>query len=243
MDILPGIDLLDGKCVCAIHRSFAKEATFSQDPVEIAETWAEQGARLLYVADLDGARMGEPKNLKAVKAIIKSAKVPVYLGGGIRTVDTAKRLLDLGVEKIVVGTTAALDNNLAKEIFGKFADRTIVSIASLNGYVAVRDWQARTDERAEVFAKRMRDLGAKRIVFTDVSRKGMQGGANVISVKRVAKSIDLPLISAGGVSSLEDIKRLKALEEFGLEGVVVVTAIYSGTIKLSDAIALADSSD
>lgn len=242
MDILPGIDLLDGKCVCAVHRAFANDTSFSQDPVEVAQTWADQGARLLYIADLDGARMGEPKNLNAVRKIINSTKIPVYLGGGIRTVDTAKRVLDMGVDKIVVGTTAALENQLATEIFGNFGEKTVLSIASLNGYVAVRDWQARTDERAEVFAKRMCDLGAKRVVFTDVSRKGMHGGLNVIAMRRIAKSINMPVIASGGVSSLEDIRELKALEPLGIEGVVVVTAIYSGTIKLSDAIAIANAS-
>ena len=243
MDILPGIDLLDGKCVCAVHRSFADEAKFSQDPVAVAQTWADQGASVLYIADLDGARMGEPKNLKAVEKIIKKTNLAVYLGGGIRTVDTALRVLDMGVSKIVVGTTAALENQLAKEIFERFGDNTILSIASLNGYVAVRDWQARTDERVEAFAKRMHDLGAQRVVFTDVCRKGMHGGVNLIAVRRFARSIGMPFISAGGVSSLDDIKELKTLEPLGLEGVVVVTAIYSGAMRLSDAIKIASASE
>jgi phosphoribosylformimino-5-aminoimidazole carboxamide ribotide isomerase len=181
--------------------------------------------------------MGEPQNLKAVKEIIDTAKIPVDLGGGIRSVDTAKRVLDLGVDRIVVGTNAALEEQFAKELFSTLAERTILSLASLNGYVAVRDWQARTDERADDFAKRMCDLGARRIVFTDVSRKGMHGGVNVIAVKRMAQKLNVPIIASGGVSSLVDIEELKALEPIGVEGVVVVTAIYSGTIKLSEAIA------
>ncbi|MCE5323866.1 1-(5-phosphoribosyl)-5-((5-phosphoribosylamino)methylideneamino)imidazole-4-carboxamide isomerase [bacterium] len=237
MEVIPGIDLLDDKCVCPVHMSFGQNTPHSHDPGHVAKTWADQGARRLYLADLEGARMGEPQNLKAVKMIIETAKIPVDLGGGIRSVDTAKRVLDLGVGRIVVGTSAALEDQFAKELFSTLGDRTILSLASLNGYVAVRDWQARTDERADDFAKRMCDLGARRIVFTDVSRKGMHGGVNIIAVKRMAEKLNVPIIASGGVSSLIDIQELKALEPIGVEGVVLVTAIYSGTINLADAIA------
>lgn len=240
MDVIPGIDLLDGKCVCPVHRPFAADTPFSHDPGEMARRWAEQGAKRLYLADLDGARMGEPQNLRAAKQIIKAGGIPVDIGGGIRTLDTAKRVLDIGVDRIVVGTTAALDDDLATTIFGAIGDRAILSVASLNGYVAVRDWQARTDERAETFAKRMCDLGARRIVFTDVSRKGMHGGVNTIAVRRMAQALEVPIIASGGVSSLDDLKELKTLELYGIEGVVVVTAIYSGNIKLCEAISMCE---
>lgn len=241
MEVIPGIDLMDDQCVCPVHMSFTDSRAFSRDPAEVARIWADQGARRFYIADLDGARMGYPQNIKAVERIIDVAKVPVDLGGGIRTLDTAKRVLDLGVDRIVVGTTAALEESFAAELFGNLAERTILSVASLNGYVALRDWQARTDERAEDFAKRMVSLGAQRIVFTDVSRKGMHGGVNITAVKRMAQALSVPVIASGGVSSIDDIRELKALEPFGVEGVVVVTAIYSGKVKLSDAIALCQS--
>lgn len=227
-----------GECVCPVHRAFADEIGFSHDPAQIAALWAREGAGRLYLADLDGARMGEPRNLAAVQRIIEAAKIPVYLGGGIRSLDTAKRVLDLGVDRVVVGTTAALNEKLAAEIFGSIPEQTILSVGSLNGYVAVRDWQARTDERADAFAKRMIDMGARRIVFTDVSRKGMRGGVNSVAISRMARTLDIPIIASGGVSSIEDIKELKALEPIGVEGVVVVTAIYSGAVKLRDAIAV-----
>lgn len=243
MEVIPGIDLLDDKSVCPVHRPFAADVCFPHDPGEVAAAWAREGARRLYVADLDGARMGEPQNLWGVKRIIEGGRVPVDLGGGIRSLDTAKRVLDLGVDRVVVGTSAALEDEFAEQIFGALGERVVLSLASLNGYVAVRDWQARTDERAEVFAKRMCSLGARRIVFTDVSRKGMHGGVNVPAVRRVVRQLDVPLIAAGGVSSLDDIRQLKTLESLGLEGVIVVTAIYSGAVKLSDAIRIAQSSD
>lgn len=236
MEVIPGIDLMRGECVCAVHRSFAESTGFSHDPALVAEIWAKQGARRLYLADLDGARMGQPANLPAVERIIAATNLPVDLGGGIRSLDAAKRVLDLGVDRVVVGTSAALDEELARVLFGAIGDKAILSIASLNGYVAVRDWQARTDERADQFARRMVDIGARRIVFTDVSRKGMRGGVNTHAIERMATTLDVPIIASGGVSDLDDLKELKALESIGIEGAVVVTAIYSGAVCLSDAI-------
>lgn len=238
MEVIPGIDLMRGECVCAVHRSFAEISGFLHDPASVAELWAKQGAKRLYLADLDGARMGQPANLPAVQRIIESTQLPVDLGGGIRSLDAAKRVLDLGVDRVVVGTTAALDDSLAEVLFGAIGDRAILSIASLNGYVAVRDWQARTDERAEAFARRMVSMGAKRVVFTDVSRKGMRGGVNSHAIERIATALDVPVIASGGVSDLDDLRELKALEPLGVEGAVVVTAIYSGSITLRDAISV-----
>ena len=240
MDVIPGIDLLDGECVCPVHRSFGQEIPFSHDPGELAARWVSKGARRLYVADLDGARGGEPINLPAVKRLIDVGGVPVDLGGGIRTIATAEKVLSLGVDRIVIGTTAALDVDFARALFESLGENVIISVASLNGYVAVRDWQARTDERAEDFATRMCALGVRRIVYTDVSRKGMHGGMNIVAVKRMAQTLNVPVIASGGVSSLDDIRRLKALEPLGVEGVVVVTALYSGAIKLSEAIAVGE---
>lgn len=243
MEVIPGIDLVDDKCCCPVHMAFVEDTSHPQDPGFVARTWAEQGARRLYLADLEGARMGAPQNLKAVNEIIRATGIPVDLGGGIRSLDTVKRVLDLGVDRVVVGTSAALEDQFAKAIFGAFGENTILSLASLNGYVAVRDWQARTDERAEDFARRMVDLGARRIVFTDVSRKGMHGGVNVSAVRRMVTALNVPVIASGGVSSLEDIQELRELESLGVEGVVVVTALYAGTIKLANAIAVAACSD
>lgn len=236
MQVVPGIDLMDGKCCCPAHMSFGQDCPRPHDAVAVAVTWAEQGAPRLFLADLDGARMGAPQNFDLVREIISATKIPVDLGGGIRSVKTAERVLEMGVDRLVVGTSAALEDDFARDIFGSIGEKVILSLASLNGYVAVRDWQARTDERAEDFAKRMRDLGARRLVFTDVSRKGMRGGVNVTAVGRMARVVSMPVIASGGVSSLDDVRELKALEPVGVEGVVLVTAIYSGTLKLSDAI-------
>lgn len=245
MHVIPGIDLMDGKAVCPVHTAFVRTGVFSHNPVEVARTWVEQGATRLYLADLDGARMGSPQNLGAVRAI--RAEIPeglqLYFGGGIRTLEHAREALEAGADWIVIGTTAALEEELAREILEAIAEQTIVSVASLNGYVAVRDWHARTDERAEDFARRVIRLGARRIVFTDVSRKGLHGGVNVPAVKRMAEAITVPLIASGGVRNIEDIRALKKLEPLGVEAVVVVTALYSGTLKLPEAIEAAESNN
>jgi phosphoribosylformimino-5-aminoimidazole carboxamide ribotide isomerase len=239
MEVIPGMDLMGGRCVCTMHQPFVEDIPADHGPAEIAAEWARQGATRLFIADLDGARMGSPQNLDQVKRIMEASRVPVDLGGGIRSLETAKRVLDMGVDRIVVGTTAALESDLAEEIFGYIGDRAILSVASLNGYVAVRDWQARTDERSEHFVKRMCEIGARRIAFTDVSRKGMRGGVNTLAIARIARTVNVPIIASGGVSSLDDIRELKQLESMSIEGVVVVTAVYSGAVSLAEAIQIA----
>lgn len=243
MQVIPGIDLIGNKCVCAVHRSFAEDAPASHDPAEVASEWTEQGASRLYIADLDGARMGQPRNLDALKKIVAATPVPLDYGGGVRSVQTAWRLLDLGVDRLVIGTVAALDETAAANLFSTFGERIVLSIASLNNYVVVSDWQARTEERVDDFARRMVEMGARRIVFTDVSRKGLHGSVNIRAIKRVAESVSVPVIASGGVSSLQDLKDLRRLEPLGVEGVVVVTALYSGRIRLADAIEVCNTDD
>ncbi len=243
MQVIPGIDLIGNKCVCAVHRSFAEDAPASHDPAEVASEWTEQGAPRLYIADLDGARMGQPRNLEALKKIIAATPVPVDFGGGIRTLEIAQRVIDLGVDRLVIGTAAALDEPTADALFSTYGDRIVLSIASLNRYVVVSDWQARTDERVDDFARRMVKRGAKRIVFTDVSRKGLHGSVNIRAIRRMAESLSVPIIASGGVSSLQDLKDLKRLEPLGVEGVIMVTALYSGRIRLADAIEVSNADD
>lgn len=237
MEIIPAIDIIDGRCVRLVQGRFDQETVFSDNPVEMAQKWVDQGATRLHVVDLDGARMGSTLNLKVIEKIIKKVKIPVQTGGGIRTLDTAQKVIAVGVDRVIVGTSAALDNDKAEEMFGELGEHAILGVDALNGYVAVRGWQARTEEKAVDFAKRMLALGVKRIIFTDISRDGMLTGVNVHAMERMVKAVDVPVIASGGVGSLQDIKRLMPLTKKGLEGVILGKALYTGAVTLPDVIA------
>ncbi len=237
MQVIPAIDIINGRCVRLVRGDYDQETVYSDNPVEMAIKWQEQGASRLHIVDLDGARMGAPHNIETIKKIAEALSIPVQLGGGIRTLDTAKKVLDAGVQRVIVGTSAALDNNVANEMFGTLGEQAILDVAALNGYVAVRGWQARTEERAVDFAKRMLEYGAKRIIFTDIDRDGMLQGVNTFAVERMLREVNVPVIASGGVGCVEDIKRLAALQESGLEGVILGKALYTGAVELSEALA------
>lgn len=239
MEVIPAIDIIDGRCVRLAQGRFDQKMVFADDPVQVAMEWEQKGAKRLHVVDLDGARTGYPQNLKVLQGIVEAVRIPVQMGGGIRTRETARRVLRTGVQRVVIGTSAALDTSLAEAIFGELGERAVLGVDSLNGYVAVRGWQARTEERATDFARRMSALGVRRVVFTDVSRDGMLSGVNVWAIERMLKAVDVPVIASGGVGNIEDIKRLRPLEGRGLEGVILGKALYTGAVSLSEAIAAA----
>ncbi len=236
MEIIPAVDIIEGRCVRLVQGRFEDKTVFSEDPVQTAKRWADEGATMLYVVDLDGARLGQPQNLEVVKRIVQAIDAPVQLGGGIRSIESAKAAIDIGVERVIVGTSAALDSNLAEMMIESLGERLIVGIDALNGYVAVHGWQAHTEEEATAFARRMESLGAKRIIFTDISRDGMLSGVNVEAVERMLESVDVPVIASGGVGSMEDILNLAALGDKGLEGVILGKALYTGAVKLAEAL-------
>jgi phosphoribosylformimino-5-aminoimidazole carboxamide ribotide isomerase len=239
VEIIPAIDIINGRCVRLVQGKFDQETVFSDNPVKMAEQWAEQGATRLHVVDLDGARMGNPLNLKVLEKIVKAIGIPVQLGGGIRTLEMANTVLAAGVSRVIIGTSAALDSEKAEEMFRVLGEKAILGVDALNGYVAVRGWQARTEERAVDFAKRMLQIGAKRIIFTDISRDGMLTGVNTFAIERILKAVDIPVIASGGVGSMQDIKRLLPLAEKGLEGVILGKALYTGAVSLPDVISAA----
>lgn len=239
MEIIPAIDIIAGRCVRLVQGKFDQETVYSDDPVQIAEQWERQGARRLHVVDLDGARTGHPQNLSVLQEIVQAVRIPVQTGGGIRTPETARRVLRVGVDRVIIGTSAALDELLAQALFAELGEKAVLGVDALNGYVAVRGWQARTEERAVDFARRMLSYGARRIIFTDISRDGMLSGVNVPAIERMLTAVDVPVIASGGVGSIEDIKRLVPLEEKGLEGVILGKALYTGAVELPDAIAAA----
>jgi len=238
MIIIPAIDLRGGRCVRLLRGDYGLETAFG-DPLEYAKRWVREGATRLHVVDLDGAREGKPRseNLAVVGAIVKVADVPVQMGGGIRSVAKAEMVLELGVDRVVVGTSIAASAGEARRFFETLGDHVIAGVDARDGRVAVEGWLRETDESAAAFAVRMVELGAQRLIFTDIARDGTQAGPNVTALREVAESVRVPVIASGGVGSLDDILKLRTLAPSNVEGVIVGKALYSGALSLRDAIA------
>ena len=232
-EIIPAIDMMDGKCVRLVQGKFDQATVFSDDPAEMARRWADAGAKRLHLVDLNGSRLGAPQETEAVKKIIASVDIPVQLGGGIRGLETANRMIEIGVDRVIIGTSAALDSDLAETIFRELGDRAILGVDARDGFVAVKGWQETTSENAIDFARRMQTLGARRVIYTDISRDGMMQGANIGATRRMAESLDIPIIASGGISTMDDIASLASL---GIEGAILGKALYTGALSLTDAL-------
>ncbi len=236
MIVFPAVDIKDGKCV-RLRQGKADEVTlFSEDPVEMALHWENLGAKWLHIVDLDGAFEGRPKNLKIIETICKKINVPIQVGGGIRSIDTAKALIEVGVERIIVGTVAIENKNLLEELCDKFVGRVGVSLDVSNKKVKIKGWVEDSGLYVEDVLKDLEKAGVSFVVYTDILRDGMQTGVNLKAVEEVLNLISFPLIAAGGVKDLEDLKKLYPLSSKGLEGVIVGRALYEGTFDFKEAI-------
>jgi phosphoribosylformimino-5-aminoimidazole carboxamide ribotide isomerase len=239
MQIIPAIDLKDGKCVRLLQGDPARETVFSPEPVEVALHWQELGARRLHVVDLDGAFEGSPRNWNLVEKIVKAVKIPVQLGGGLREEDTVLKVLGSGVERIILGTSAVEDPNFLLDLCDNFPNRIMAGIDARNGLVAVSGWARTTKVDAVQFASALSAYKLAGIVYTDISTDGMLKGPNLAGILGVARATAHPVIASGGVSSLEDIRAVKKLAAKGVVGIIVGRALYTGDIKLSEALAAA----
>lgn len=239
MEVIPAVDIRGGKCVRLFQGDYERETVFADDPLEMALRWEAQGAPRLHIVDLDGAREGSPRNLQVVSTIAARVKIPTELGGGIRTLEIAKRVLDAGVGRVIVGTSAARDPALLARILEDLGEQAVVSIDARDGRVSVAGWLEDTDLSAVEFARQVQQMGACRIIFTDIAQDGTLAGVNVESIRRVLEIVSIPVIAAGGVTTIADIMALKALEAFGLEGVIAGRAIYAGALDLREAIRVA----
>ena len=237
MIIFPAIDLRGGKCVRLIQGDFDKETVYSDDPQATALKWQAQGAKFLHVVDLDGARAGSPQNLDAIKKILDAVKIPIEVGGGIRTLDDAARLLSLGVRRVILGSVAVENPGLVAAAVEKFGDRVVVGIDARDGFVAVHGWEKSSTVTAVELAKKICAAGVKTIIFTDISKDGMLSGVNADTFARLAESSGASIVASGGVKSLDDIRALKSA---GIAGVIVGKAIYTGALDLAAAIAIAE---
>jgi len=238
MLIIPSIDIKEGKCVRLTEGRFEDVEIFSDDPVMMAAKWANKGAMMLHVVDLDGARYGRLTNIPILKQIIEEVDIPVQVGGGIRNYRDVKSLIDLGASRVILGTILWKDKVLAKKLFEDFSEKIIAGIDARGGYVAIEGWQNVLSIDALNFAGEMERLSARRIIYTDIKRDGTLKGPNITNIEKMVKNVNIPLISSGGITSLDDIKKLKRLETKGLEGVILGKALYKRTILLEDALRL-----
>ena len=239
MIIFPAIDIRGGKCVRLEEGRFDRETVFAENPLSAAEKWVAAGTRWLHVVDLDGARAGQPVNLDIISEIARTFPVKVQLGGGIRTAETVARILDAGVERVILGSVAAREPELVERLCADYDEKIVIGIDARDGIVAVDGWEKSGMMRAEELAVRMRQAGARRIIYTDIARDGMLSGINVVATLELAKRSALPVIASGGVGGLDDIRQLVRLGDEGIEGVIVGKALYTGAVSLPEALALA----
>lgn len=238
--IIPAIDLKDGKCVRLKQGRMDDDTVFSDDPVAMASRWVREGARRLHLVDLNGAFDGVPVH-KAVVADIAKAhpKLPIQLGGGVRSLATIEHYLDAGLSYIIIGTKAVEEPKFVTEACREFAGRIIVGIDAKDGMVATHGWATVTDIKATELAKRFADVGVSSIVYTDIARDGMMQGVNVEQTIHLAKEGGLPVIASGGVTDISDIRNLKPHAQY-LDGIITGRAIYEGTLDLGEAQAVLD---
>jgi phosphoribosylformimino-5-aminoimidazole carboxamide ribotide isomerase len=235
--LFPAVDIKNGKCV-RLRQGRADDVTvFSTDPTAMARHWEDLGARWLHLVDLDGAFDGLPVNFRLIKQICNQVSVPVQLGGGIRNLEIARKYLDAGVERLIIGTLALEQPGTFRELCTALPGRIGVSLDAVGGALKTKGWVADVDLTVDQVLPRLADQGAAFIIYTDISRDGMHSGVNLSAMVHLVKKTPLPVIAAGGVTNLEDIQVLYPLASQGLEGVITGRAIYEGTLDFKEAIA------
>jgi phosphoribosylformimino-5-aminoimidazole carboxamide ribotide isomerase len=234
MIVIPAIDLKEGKCVRLIQGRKELVTVYSDDPVSMARHWAGLGAELLHIVDLDGAFTGSQNNFDVIIAIRKAIDISLQVGGGIRDIDTIKKLIALGIDRIIVGTSAVSAPDMVKKACELFPGKVLVGVDASDGKVAVKGWEEVTEFDALDFARTMQDYGASSIIYTDISRDGMLTGPNISATARMVNELEMPVIASGGISSIEDIDALLQIKD--LWGAITGKALYTGTLSLKVAI-------
>ena len=239
MLIIPAIDLKDGKCV-RLRQGRAEDVTvFGDDPVAMGLKWQAAGARLLHVVDLDGAFSSRPQNLESIRRLRQALTIPMELGGGIRTLDTVAAYIELGIDRLILGTVALKDPDLAARACADYPGRIAFGLDARDGLLAVEGWTETSQKTALEVARSLAPLKPAALIYTDISRDGVKKGVNLEATRALAEAVDLPVIASGGVSSLDDIKALLPLEKVGVVGVIVGRALYDGNLDLTKAIKIA----
>ncbi|CAN5916760.1 1-(5-phosphoribosyl)-5-[(5-phosphoribosylamino)methylideneamino]imidazole-4-carboxamide isomerase [soil metagenome] len=242
MLLIPAIDLKDGHCVRLKQGDMGQSTIFSEDPAAMARKWVEAGARRLHLVDLNGAFAGKPQNHAAIKAILREVgdEIPVQLGGGIRDLDTIERYIDDGLRYVIIGTAAVKNPGFLKDACVAFGGHIIVGLDAKDGKVATDGWSKLTGHEVADLGKKFEDYGVESIIYTDIGRDGMLSGINIEATVRLAQALTIPIIASGGLSNMDDIDKLCAVEADGVEGVICGRAIYSGDLDFALAQARAD---
>ena len=241
MDIFPAIDLLDGKCVRLYQGDYNKSEVFNDNPAAMAKSWLEQGANKLHLVDLDGAKAGHPVNLDAIASIVEmvstaSQPVQIQVGGGLRTEASVVQLLNLGIDRVILGTVAVEQPELVRQLCQKYPQKIVVGIDARSGKVATKGWLETSEVLATDLAKQMASMGVAAIIYTDIHRDGTMTGPNLEALRELASGVEIPVIASGGVSSLGDLLSLLSLSTIGVTGTIVGRALYTGEVNLTEAI-------
>jgi phosphoribosylformimino-5-aminoimidazole carboxamide ribotide isomerase len=239
MLIIPAVDIRGGKCVRLRQGRLDAETVFSDDPVAMGLKWQEAGASLLHVVDLDGAFTSQPQNLEVIGRLRRALSIPMELGGGLRTLKTMAAYADLGVDRLILGTVALKDPDLAARACAQFPGRIAFGLDARDGLLAVEGWTETSQKTALEVAQSLAPLKPAALIYTDISRDGVKKGVNLTATRALAAAVDLPVIASGGVSSLQDIEALLPLEQVGVVGVIVGRALYDGNLDLKEALELA----
>ena len=243
MLLLPAIDILDGCAVRLTQGDFTKKVKYSDFPEELALKWQDAGAQFLHVVDLDGAKKGTLANIFAIKRIIDNINIPIEVGGGIRKMSDIENLLDIGVERVIIGSAAVEDPDFVMEAAENFDDQVVVGIDARDGIVAVHGWSDSGEMQATELAARIGDYGISTIIYTDISRDGMMQGIDAAHIAEIAEHAGIDVIASGGVTSLDDIKNLKTYENSGIVGAIIGKALYENMIDITEALKVAENKD
>lgn len=230
-EVIPAVDILQGKCVRLKQGRYDKKTIYYEDPLEAALHWQDKGAQRLHVVDLDGAKTGTPENIEILKKIVLDLDIPVQAGGGIRNTDLIDELLGLGLDRIILGTSAIFNPNLLENVCKRHGDKIAVAVDAKNDQVVAHGWTQVSSKNIITLAQEAIQFGAKRFIYTDISRDGMLKGPNLTSIQRFISQIRVPVIASGGVTSKDDVLKIK---ELGAEGVIIGKALYTGAIQLEE---------
>jgi phosphoribosylformimino-5-aminoimidazole carboxamide ribotide isomerase len=236
MQIIPAIDIKDSKVVRLTRGDYNSVKVYSGSPAKIARRWYSEGAKILHIVDLDGALAGEPKNMDSVVTIVQSVNIPIELGGGLRTLDAISWAFNAGVSKAILGTKAVEDLDFIMRAIKRYGKKIVVSVDSKDGFVMLRGWTKPSSINATDMARRMGNFGASAIIYTDVTVDGTLSGPNFTRLDNFLKNVNIDVIVAGGIATVDDIRKLRALNRKNLIGVIIGKALYEGTIGLKEAI-------